>query len=158
MAKKKIEAPPVDPIERDFLDAFTRLQSGTPKHKKLKESAARGILKINPSTVALEAGHSRTLIGTNLCRYPRVRDKILGAKKNSDSPPSTYTELIDNLRGKKAELARALKLVKSEVLEHFNARVKAEKVAAKAEAANARLVKQLAELGKVTQLVPKDGE
>ena len=155
MAKLKKEAPPIDGIEQDFMDAIGRLREGKPRNKLLKARVAKGILKVNTSTVALEAGHSRTLIGKKICRYPRVRFDIEGGKVLPDAIPTTYTELIDNLRSAKITLATQLNLYKSEVLEHFTARNKAEKAASIARATNARLIKELAELGSVPKLVPR---
>jgi len=155
MPKRRVAEPPVDAIEQDFLDAIIRIQEGKPKNIELKARAARGVLSLNPSTVSLEAGHSRTLIGKKDCRYPRVRKKIEDAKVAKNTPPTTYTELNAGLRADKKELAHQLNLYKSEALEHFTARTKAEKAAAIANATNAKLVKELAELGKVASIVPK---
>lgn len=155
MPKLKSEAPPVDQIEQDFLDAISRLREGKPRHKLLKGRSQRGKLKVNPSTVALEAGHSRTLIGKITCRYPRVRLKIEADQVSSNAVPVTHTELIGSLRSAKLTLAAQVNLYKSEALEHFTARKKAEKAAAIEQATNARLIKELAELGKVPTLVPR---
>ena len=158
MPKLKQEAPGVDAIEQDFMDAITRLRAGKPRHKMLKESAARGKLKINPSTVALDAGHSRTLIGKKVCRYPRIRALIEGTKVATNALPTTYTQLIERLRSDKGGLTAQLNLYKSEALEQFTARMKAEKTAAIAQSTNARLVKELSALGKVSTLISKKGK
>lgn len=156
MPKKREAEPPVDAIEQDFLDAIARIQEGKPRNRELKARAARGKLALNPLTVSLEAGHSRTLIGkANGCRYPRVRKIIENTKVAKNATPTTYTELVDRLRAEKAELSHQLNLYKSEALEHFTARAKAEKAAAVAKETNAKLVKELAELGKVASIVPK---
>lgn len=156
MPKKREAEPPVDGIEQDFLDAVARIQEGKPRNKELKARAARGKLGLNPLTVSLEAGHSRTLIGkAKGCRYPRVRKIIENSKVSKNATPTTYTELVDRLRGEKAELNHQLNLYKSEALEHFTARVKAEKAAGIVKATNAKLVKELADLGKVASIVSK---
>jgi hypothetical protein len=113
------------------------------------------VLGLNPLTVSLEAGHSRTLIGKTDCRYPRIRKKIEDAKVAKNTPPTTYTELNAGLRADKKELSHQLNLYKSEALEHFTARIKAEKTAAIANATNSKLVKELSELGKVATIIPK---
>lgn len=74
-------SPPQDPIEKEFSDALTRLQQGRPRHTKLAKLVERGVARINIANVALEAGHSRTLIGHANCKYPKVRASILAAKK-----------------------------------------------------------------------------
>jgi len=159
MPKKRIAEPPIDAIEQEFLDAIVRIQEGKPRNKELKERAARRALALNPSTVAREAGHSRTLIGKEKdCRYPRVRKKIEEAKVAKNTLPTTYTELIVTLRADKKELSRQLNLYKSEALENFTARIKAEKAAAISAATNAKLVKELADLGKVAGIVPRGNE
>lgn len=155
MPKLKKEAPPIDEIEKNFIDAISRLREGKPRDKLLREKASKGKLKVNVSTVALEAGHSRTLIGKTVCRYPRVRQEIEKEKISVSAEPTTYTELIGNLRFAKVTLAAQVNLYKSEILEHFTARRKAEKAAAIAQQANSRLLKELLELGAVPKLVPK---
>lgn len=72
-----------DEVESDFLAALARLRSGKPKVPKLIMDASLGKLKINPSSVALEAGRSRTLIGMEGCRYPDIRREVLASKDQS---------------------------------------------------------------------------
>lgn len=67
-------------IRQDFLNALRRLKSGRPKNRELRLRARLGTLKINPHSVALEAGHSRTLIGEADCRLPDVRSAVLSCK------------------------------------------------------------------------------
>lgn len=71
-----------------FLLALARLQRGNPEHPRLRESSSNGKLRITIATVAEEAGHSRTLIGHENCRYPETRITILDAIKN---PPGQQT-------------------------------------------------------------------
>lgn len=155
MPKLKKEAPPVDAIEQDFMDAISRLRDGKPRNKDLRAKASKGTLKVNKVTVALEADHSRTLISKKDCRYPRVRQEIERGATSTNALPTTYTELIGNLRSAKLTLAAQLNLYKSEVLGHFNARRKAEKAAEIAKQTNARLLRELAALGAVPKMVPK---
>lgn len=155
MPRLKPEAPPQDPIEKDFLDAIERLQNGNPRTKALKTKASNGSLKINFSTVALEAGRARTLIALNEdCRYPRVRELIKQIKGGRSTLPTTHTELIHNLRFEKAELAAKVKQYQAEAQAHFLARTKAEHEAKREREAASRLRKQLAAAGKIATLVP----
>jgi hypothetical protein len=154
MPHLKIKAPAIDPIEQDFLDAIKRLQDGEPKHKKLKAQKTKGVLKVNVSTVALEAGRARTLIAVETgCRYPRVRELIKQIKGGRNTLPTTHTELIQRLRADKADLAAQVKKYQAEAMAHFQARVKAEDEAARERAAASRLRKAIARQGKVANLL-----
>lgn len=62
MPRKRHTVPPIHPVERDLLAAIDRLEQGQPTHPELKKRARQGKLKLNKSTVALEAGHSRTMV------------------------------------------------------------------------------------------------
>lgn len=64
-------------IEKDFMDALRRLDSGAPLVVNIPKKG--GPIPINFSTVAREAHRSRTLIGTKDCPYPNVRNAILKA-------------------------------------------------------------------------------
>lgn len=157
MPQLKAKAPALDPIEQDFLSAITRLQDGEPKNKKLKGQQAKGTLKINVSTVALEAGRARTLIALETgCRYPRVRELIKQIKGGRTTLPTTHTELIQRLRADKAELAAQVKKYQAEAMAHFHARVKAEDEARRERAAVSRLRKAIAFQSKVAQLFPDE--
>lgn len=159
MPKLKPEAPAQDPIEQDFLDAIKRLHDGEPINKKLKALAAKGALKINFSTVAIEAGRARTLIALEKgCRYPRVRELVKQGKGGHTKLPTTHTELIQGLRADKAELAAQVKKYQAEAVAQFKARVKAEDLAQRERSAAARLRKEIAAQGKVTSLVAKGEE
>lgn len=63
-------------IEADFFSAYKRLCTHSPHNLALKARAIAGKLEINLSTLALEAGHSRTLISMSSSKYPRVRALI----------------------------------------------------------------------------------
>lgn len=73
----------VERIRKDFMEALGRLRSGSPTHPKLIPRAAGGDLKISVTTVSLEAGHSRTLIGMDGCKYPDVRAAVLASRDQS---------------------------------------------------------------------------
>jgi hypothetical protein len=157
MPRLKKEAPPQDPIEQDFLAAIDRLRDGEPKNRQLKARKAKGALKVNVANVALEAGHSRTLIALETgCRYPRVRELIKQAMNGHDRLPTTLNEVIDRLRFDNAELRAQLSTHKAAVLVHFIARDKAENEAARERAAASRLRKEIAESGKVVAIAPRE--
>jgi hypothetical protein len=159
MPRLKKEAPPQDPIEQDFLDAVDRLRDGEPKNKQLKARKAKGTLKVNVANVALEAGHSRTLIALESgCRYPRVRELIKQAKTGHTGLPTTLNEVIARLRAGNAELRVQINTHKAAVLAHFNAREIAEQEAARERASAARLRKEIAESGKVVAIASRGAE
>lgn len=102
----------VDRIEGDFLQALDRLKAGRPLHEKNVALAEDGRLKITISAVALEAGHSRTLIGKISCKYPHVRERILAAIAPSE-PKVTADSIIRRLRKENDELTSRLSLALS---------------------------------------------
>lgn len=63
-------------IEAEFHDAIDRIVSGAPSHPVLQDSQKAGTLRLTVKSVAMEAGRSRTLIGTRDCLYPDVRSRI----------------------------------------------------------------------------------
>ena len=109
MPHKTIPIPPIDLIEQDFLNAIDRLEVGAPLNPALAKRAKLGTLKVNVSAAAQEAGHSRTLIGHDGCKYPRVRARVIGLKV-----PVTETQTAENvirrLREENAELRKKLAL------------------------------------------------
>jgi predicted kinase len=141
-----------DPIEKDFLDALQRLLEGKPLHKTLKASAKAGKLKINTVNVALEAGRSRTLIAMEDCRYPKVREAIKLAQGGKKALPTTYTQLIENLRADLATLKAEKRLLETTMAAHVLARRKAEVSARRDAAEAARLRKAVVELEKIAHL------
>lgn len=159
MPRLKKETPPHDAIEQDFLDAIDRLREGEPRNKQLKARKAKGTLKVNVANVALEAGHSRTLIALETgCRYPRVRELIKQAQTGHSRLPTTLNEVIARLRAENAELRVQLNTHKAAVLAYFNAREKAENEAARERGAASRLRKEIAMAGKVVAIFPTDIE
>lgn len=154
MSKLRKEAPPEDPIERDFLDAIERLLGGEPKNKKLKARKANGTLKVNVANVALEAGHSRTLIALETgCRYPRVRELVKQTMAGKKTLPTTLSEVNANQRAVNVDLQARLKIYQATILVHFKARERAERDAARESAAASRLRKQVAQMGNVVSIV-----
>lgn len=105
--------PGVDAVEQDFIDALHRLKVGKPNNKALKQSVKLNTLKITITTVSLEAGHSRTLIGHKSCKYPSVRNQILALREDREVP-TRLQEIISRKREETAELKRLLALAQSE--------------------------------------------
>ncbi|PDS57765.1 hypothetical protein CO663_16935 [Rhizobium anhuiense] len=102
--------------EADFLAAHRRLSLGAPYNDELRQRAALGTLEINLSTLAKEAGHSRTLIGTRDTKYPRVRALIFPDEQmvpgqeserevDAVTRPPRQKEVIQALREEKKALA-----------------------------------------------------
>ena len=102
MQMPQAKDPRGDAIEQELLAALDRLKAGKPKNKDLLLLAKEGKLRISVSTVAQEAGRSRTLIGHAKCQYPHVRDKILAMRHGKGEP----TRLQDVLANKRQETAR----------------------------------------------------
>lgn len=141
-----------DPIEQDLLDALQRLVEGKPTQKTLKAKAKEGKLKINTSNVALEARRSRTLIALENCRYPKVREAVKLAQGGKKALPTTYTQLIANLRADLATVKAEKRLLETRMADHVLARRKAEVHARRDAAEAARLRKHVVELEKIVHL------
>lgn len=105
---------PADQVEKDFLSALERLQAGKPRDRELHDAAKAGKLRISVTTVAKEAGHSRTLIGHKGCKYPAVRDRIV-ALKTDPANPTRLQDIVAARRQDVARLSRELKLSQSQV-------------------------------------------
>lgn len=99
--------PKRDGIEQDLLAALDRLKAGKPKNKDLLVLAKQGKLRISVSTVALEAGRSRTLIGHAKCQYPHVRDKVL-AMRHGEGEPTRLQDVLANKRHETTRLKREM--------------------------------------------------
>lgn len=98
-------------VERELMDALQRLVESRPANPDLARKAQRGTLKISVSTVAKEAGRSRTLISHDRCAYPQVRAAIL----NYVDPPTQATSMAEinrRLHNENAELRRSIKLAR----------------------------------------------
>jgi len=156
MPKRKDDISSQDPMECDFIDAIARLRDGKPRNKELRTKAKEGILKINATNVALEAGHSRTFISLKDCRYPTVRALLAQYKKeknSGDSFATTHTELINKLRYEKAQLIAKVKSYQAEAAVHFLARKKVEKLLSQDRATAARKARNSREQVKVVPIV-----
>lgn len=96
-------------VEKDLMAALERLRRGEPRNAALSKRAQAGSLKINPSTVAREAGRSRTLIGSEGCAYGSVRRLVLQAgNRDTRGAPETKDDVVTTLRWKIAELQAQL--------------------------------------------------
>ncbi|MBU1776198.1 MAG: hypothetical protein KJ899_06120 [Gammaproteobacteria bacterium] len=102
-----------DAVEQEFFDAIDRLLQNKPRNRALAIKAKAGTLQINTTTVALEAGHSRTQIGHDKCKYQKVRAKILGLK-NAEAEPHTAEDTIRKLRIRITEVQMELRIANSE--------------------------------------------
>lgn len=109
---RKRSTPAIGPLEKEFLEALQRLIDNVPGNPGLQRLAKLGRLRINYSTVAKEAGRSRTLIGMDGCRYPSVRSRIQAAMEPVVAP-RTAEDVIRRLRENNAALRRKLKLANS---------------------------------------------
>jgi predicted metal-dependent hydrolase len=109
-------------MEKRFLDAIERLKEGKPVCPELQKKAKAGKLRVSDvSAVALEAGGpdekgvwrglSRTLIGHDNCRYPKVREKIRKAKEGE---PGEYD--LKNINSTLRERNRQLEKTNKQLL------------------------------------------
>lgn len=110
----------------DFFEALERLQNGTPSNPELQARAAKGKLSINFSTVAQEAGRSRTLIGLDEEKqvddaYEEVRQAI----RDAMSTEGANTE--EHLRAQIRDLEDLLDSQQHQMLNEVRARERAER-------------------------------
>lgn len=141
-------------IHLDFMEALHRLLAGEPKNKKLKVLSRAKKLKVTAANVALEAGHSRTLIAMDDCQYPAIREAIRLAQDKKSKAPTTYTQLNQNLRAELVRLKEENKQLLQLVSAHLVARKRAENDMRRQEIVMANLRRELAQVHKVTNLTP----
>lgn len=130
-----------DDISRDFLAALQRLNAGQPTHPDLKKLAVAGRLRINVSTVSMEARRSRTLLATANGRFLHIR-KLMGpevVEEQSGKKPRNLTAMLAQLRKELADLKRQLHEQQAQTVSHFHARRLAERLAEKWRSAYERL-------------------
>jgi transcriptional regulator with XRE-family HTH domain len=94
-------------MEQRFFDALERVRNGTPTVDRLFKLALARKLKVNITTVALEAGLSRTLIGHDKCAYPKVRNAVIGDREPIETPT--------NMRSINAELRKENKRLENQL-------------------------------------------
>lgn len=119
-------------VRRDFEEALDRLLDGKPNDKKLRELAAAKKLRITVASVALEAGRSRTLIGSDGCRFPDIRQRVIEASRGENQPVTTVTRLVSSLRATNAELRGEIKALRSQQALMLVRIIEAERTAAQA--------------------------
>jgi hypothetical protein len=102
-------------LKRDLMSALERLKASNPNNPDLIKKAKLGKLRISPSTVAREAGCSRTLIGHEGCAYPEIRNLILKCRDTVAKPATSFEEINRALRHENQELKDAVKLAMSRV-------------------------------------------
>lgn len=145
-----------DAYERDFMVALQSLVEGRPTKKILKDLLRKkGRLPINAVNLAIEAGHSRTLIAMENCKYPRVREALKLARVGRTAEPTTYTQLIQNLRADLAQEKSHRKLLQLQMSEQFTARMRAEESVKRADKLISKLRKEIFELQKIKSLSGK---
>jgi hypothetical protein len=106
MPRRRAEAP-VTRQEKAFFEALERLEKGELRHKDLCRKAAARKLKINMTTIAMEAGYNRTYLYKN--HLPRVMAKIGEVIGEPPAPVRTSEDLIKRLREENADLRNGLK-------------------------------------------------
>ena len=107
MPRKRAVAP-YSSAEQAFFDAIERLEKGEPNHKDLRRKATSRKLKINMTTIAVEAGYNRTYLYKN--HLPRVMARIKELLEEPDSPVRTADDVIARLRVEKEDLSNKVKL------------------------------------------------
>lgn len=92
-------------MRQDFMAAIDRLEREEPLEASLKAKKKRGNLKINKSSVALEAGHTRV----TLDRHHDVLDRIRELSQPKKTSSNSY-DRIKNIREDKKLLNDELDL------------------------------------------------
>jgi hypothetical protein len=111
-------------IESDFRAALVRIRKNKPENPVLAARAAKGKLKLNPMTLAMESGRSRTLIGFDGCAYQDVRDELLEASEKDDQGALSQ---IDDLKKQLEDVTKERDAAIFWQSEHLRARQKAER-------------------------------
>jgi hypothetical protein len=144
----------IDPIEQDFMRAIKALSENKPTNKTLKLKLKKGLkVSVNAVNVAIEAGHSRTLIAMDNCKYPKVREALKLAKGNKTaSHPTTYSQLIENLRANLAQEKTQTKMLQEIIADHFIARKNAEDNLIRSQKLVSQLRKEIHELRKLSSI------
>lgn len=155
--KRKRSSP--ESIEKDFHDALDRLISGQPRNTRLRKLSDEGRLSINPTTVALEAERSRTLIALENCRFPSVRARIHSATTQTEPvSPRNASEVIKRLRDQVVSLKKEIAASLEAQANHFLAREKAEREAERWRNALRRQIDHAREDEKIVPLRPPSPE
>ncbi len=122
----KHPAVPIDQIEADFLAAFKRLTCGDPQYVDNKNAMEKGRLKITFSSLADEAGHSRSHICyERTSRYPRIRQMVLKHRdERKGIKQGRLPSSLDIIRQEKRDVERELSACRQKMSETI---IKAEK-------------------------------
>lgn len=145
-------------VEKGFDEAIDRLEKNKPTNSALKRLAAEGRLRINFSTVAKEAKHSRSLIAHAKCPYQAQRARVLQLMHPGEvAAPRTASGVISRLREDVADLKAKLRLALDGQTAHFLARQRAEREADRWRAEAQRREALLKE-GDKLRLINKVGE
>lgn len=99
----------------DLEAALERLLDNKPTNRGLQALAKAKKLQITIKAVAIEAQRSRTLIGSDACRYPDIRKRILDlTREPGEQPVTTVSKLVVSLRATNAALREELRLTQSQ--------------------------------------------
>lgn len=148
-------------IGQDLRQALARLIAGKPTNPKLRSVAEQGKLRINYSTVAKEAHHSRTLIGHDGCSYPEVRKAVTAAMtaggtpvgQQANHPPGESAfDIIQRLRAENAILRSEKAVLATKVMEALAVARRLEEELKKLDRRKSRVQRR----GKPNQLVGRD--
>lgn len=96
---------------QDLSQALNRLLDGAPKNQQLKMLAREKKLKINIKSVALEAKRSRTLIGSEDCRFPDIRARILEIGRIEKQPITNVSRLAVSYRTANMKLRNEIQVL-----------------------------------------------
>lgn len=105
----------LDQVRADAYAAIDRLLAGVPQNQKLREAAVNGKLQVNPTTVALESGRSRTYFGFRDCLLPDVRQRILEAKTTTGRAVALRV-LVTELQAQVRKLEEEIKVRDSAIV------------------------------------------
>jgi hypothetical protein len=105
-----------------IMQALRRVISGKPRHHTNVERAKRGKLRLTVSSVADEAGVSRSLIGSKNCVYKEEREAVLeamGKGGNTGKKQPSSADLVMNLRRDKRELDTHVRVLATRLHDAF---------------------------------------
>ena len=113
-----------------IMQALRRVVSGKPRHHTNIERAKKGKLRVTVSSVAGEAGVSRSLIGSKNCVYKEERKAILeamGKGGETGKKRPSCADLVINLRRDKKELDTHVRVLATRLHDAFLEKVELEK-------------------------------
>jgi len=149
MAKPKTSEIPLTIQEQKFFAAIDRILEGKPKHKDLQPTALakKGKkLKLDMTTLHLEAGFARTYLYKNRDAMARVHERFRSLIEPS-KPVSTARDLIEALRKENAILRHERNTAIDVARRHIQAKLKADSDLQAKDQTIKRLVDQLNKSG-----------